>query len=58
MGFLGPPYCGSGAAIRIGREMLCLPYAEFFGYSRVFLGMPIIRLQKIQYTYLVGNHVK
>ena len=27
---LGPPYCGIGATIRIGREMLCLPYAGFF----------------------------
>ena len=26
-GILGPPYCGIGATIRIGREMLCLPYA-------------------------------
>ena len=31
MGILGPPYCGIGATIRIGREMLCLPYAGFFG---------------------------
>ena len=23
-------YLGGGATIRIGREMLCLPYAEFF----------------------------
>ena len=27
---LGSPYCGIGATIRIGREMLCLPYAGFF----------------------------
>ena len=27
---LGPPYCGIGATIRIGGEMLCLPYAGFF----------------------------
>ena len=26
----GPPYCGIGATIRIGREMLCLLYAGFF----------------------------
>ena len=26
MGILGPPYCGIGATIRIGREMLYLPY--------------------------------
>ena len=29
-GYSWPPYCGIGATIRIGREMLCLPYAEFF----------------------------
>ena len=27
---LGPPYCGIGATIRIGREMLCLQYKGFF----------------------------
>ena len=32
LGILGPPYCGVGATIRIGREMLCLPYAGFFIY--------------------------
>ena len=30
LGILGPPLCGIGATIRIGREMLCLPYAGFF----------------------------
>ena len=29
LGILGPPYCVIGATIRIGREMLCLPYAGF-----------------------------
>ena len=29
-GHSGPLYCGIGATIRIGREMLCLPYAGFF----------------------------
>ena len=29
LGILGPPYCGIGAIICIGREMLCLPYAGF-----------------------------
>ena len=29
-GILGPPSCDIGATIRIGREMLCLPYAGFF----------------------------
>ena len=29
-GILGPPSYGIGATIRIGRELLCLPYAGFF----------------------------
>ena len=29
-GIFGPPYCGIGATILIGREMLCLPYGIFF----------------------------
>ena len=33
---LGPPYCGIGAAIRIGREMLCLANAGFFLGSFLF----------------------
>ena len=45
---LGPPYCGMGATIGIGREILCLPYAEFFlltfenkarGQIRLFAGL-------------------
>ena len=30
LGILGPPYCGIGATIRIGRDVLCLPYVGFF----------------------------
>ena len=30
LGILDPPYCGISATIRIGREMLSLPYAVFF----------------------------
>ena len=30
LGILGLPYCGIGATIQIGREILCLLYAEFF----------------------------
>ena len=30
-GLLGSPYCGFDAIIRIGQEMLCLPYAGFLG---------------------------
>ena len=29
LGIFGPPSYGIGAIIRIGREMLCLPYAGF-----------------------------
>ena len=32
LGILGPPYCGIRSTIRIGQEMLCLPYAIFFFY--------------------------
>ena len=35
LGILGPPYCGIGATIRIGREILCLPYA---GFVYVYMG--------------------
>ena len=35
LGILGPPYCGIRAAIRIGREMLCLPYVGFFSFKLV-----------------------
>ena len=34
LGILGPPYSGIGATIRIGQEMLCLPYA---GFLEIFL---------------------
>ena len=34
-GILGPPSYGIGATIRIGREMLCLPYAVFFVYYQL-----------------------
>ena len=44
LGILGPPYCGIGATIRIGREMLCLPYAEFFC---VELNFPVCLIKKL-----------
>ena len=28
-GILGPPYYGIGSTLRIGGEMLCVPYAFF-----------------------------
>ena len=37
LGILGPPYYGIGATIRLGREMLCLPYAGFFSLTLVHL---------------------
>ena len=37
LGILGPPYCGIGATIRIGREILCLPYAGFFLHIKFFV---------------------
>ena len=46
LGILGPPYCGIGATIRIGREMLCLPYAGFFhSISYPSLGLSIFRAE-------------
>ena len=33
LGILGPPSYGISATIRIGREMLCLPYAGFFCFK-------------------------
>ena len=32
---LGPPSYGIGATIRIGREMLCLPYAGFWKINKI-----------------------
>ena len=48
-GILGPPYYGIGATIRIGRDMLCLPYAGFLRYSlNVFLPpLPEVRCSKV-----------
>ena len=41
-GILGSPYYGIGATIRIGPEMLCLPYAGFF--LRILAPSPILLL--------------
>ena len=43
-GILGPPSYGIGATIRIGREMLRLPYAGFFlrgEVNKVLLGIDV-----------------
>ena len=37
LAILAPPYCGISATIRIGREMLCLPYAGFFFYPSLWI---------------------
>ena len=49
LGIPGPPYCGIGATIHIGREMLCLPYAGFLlgqqcsmNILRVMIGLPLL----------------
>ena len=34
-GILGQPYCGIGATIHIGREMLSFPYAGFFAMNNL-----------------------
>ena len=47
LGILGPPYCGIGATIRIGREMLCLPYAGFFFEAFVFMIRKGLKFYKI-----------
>ena len=43
------PYCGIGATICIGREILCLPYAGFIFYFGKYL--TIIRLHKVIQAY-------
>ena len=42
-GILGSPYYGIGATIRIGREMLCLPYAGFLK-NRQFIYLSVCPL--------------
>ena len=47
LGILGPPSYGIGATVRIGREMLCLPYAGFF----ICINLPVLlSSEKCQYT--------
>ena len=48
LGILGPPYCGIGATIRIGREMLCLLYAGFFQRN---VGFDLERAQTSEHCY-------
>ena len=48
MGILGPPSYGIGATIRIGREMLCLPYAGFFFLCSLHLNVFLSPLPKVQ----------
>ena len=52
-GILGPPYCGIGATIRIGREILCLPYAGFFGIgATIRIGQEMLCLLYAGFLYL------
>ena len=37
LGIFVSPYCGIGATIRMGREMLCLPYAGFLFMNAVII---------------------
>ena len=46
LGILGPPYCGIGATIRIGREIRCLPYAGFF-YLTIANALVLLTLNMI-----------
>ena len=46
---LGPPSYGVRATVRIGREMLCLPYAGFFIYIWLLWQFPDLRV-------LTGSH--
>ena len=52
LGILGPPYCGIGATIRIGREMLCLPYAGFFLHE---IGMIEVNLTSVKKSCQVAH---
>ena len=61
MGILGPPSYGIGATIRIGREILCLPYAGFllvFLYISEIISLYNISGAKVgaeQFIYCVVN---
>ena len=56
-GILGPPSYGIGATIRIGREMLCLPYAGFFANKAKQVFHPFIQFssQVELYSHLQLN---
>ena len=48
-GILGQPYCGIGATIWIGREMLCLPYA---GLLCTFWVLSLVLKKKYHFWWL------
>ena len=50
LGILGPPYRGIGATIRIGQEMLCLPYAGFF-WGKMLLLIHYIYISTMVFNY-------
>ena len=58
LGILGAPYCGIGATIRIGREMLCLPYAGFLIYISGFKKLlGTWKLELLQLCLYFGNTI-
>ena len=54
-GILGPPDYGIGATIRIGREMLYLPYVGFFimDFFFFFIGATIRQPSDIEWYFLM-----
>ena len=55
-GILGQPYCGVGATIRIGREMLCLPYE---GFLNMHFGKPMkIATLSIYFRSVASDHLE
>ena len=57
-GILGPPYCGIGATIRIGREMLCLPYAGFLLYTTLLTITELILVPSCSYHQKQGHDLQ
>ena len=51
---LGPPYCGIGSTIRIGRENRCLPYSGCFFVF--FLQIVIVHIDNI-FEYIDENNM-
>ena len=56
LGILGTPYCGIGATIRIGREMLCLPYAGFLVATFATVKITLSSLCKFHNTQILPQY--